>query len=179
MRPAGTRHGDTSDGTSGSGGAGWLGATLDDVARTTKIGNAAPLWDGWKPVMQTTNHTHQSNTHMKKETKLDANGGSYYVISAFGWAQDANPFRAFMRLAESGNVTGSFPKAKDFKSEGSLAESSDDGIMVYYVADDSKCVGFEWYRPVDKDGNPVGVPVYGGETNCNSIAELLKQVIQD
>lgn len=38
-------------------------ATLDDVARVIQIGNAAPLWDGWKPVMQTTNHTH---THIMK-----------------------------------------------------------------------------------------------------------------
>jgi len=116
---------------------------------------------------------------MKNDTKIDANGGSYYVISAFGWAQDANPFRAFMQLAESGNVTGRFPTAKDRKSNGSLVERADDGIMVYYVADDSKCKGFEWYRPVDKDGNPVGVPVYGGETNCNSVAELLKKAVQD
>jgi len=116
---------------------------------------------------------------MKNDTKIDANGGSYYVISGFGWAQDANPFRAFMKLAESGNVTGSFPKAKDRKSNGSLVGRADDGILVYYVADDSKCVGFEWYRPIDKDGNPVGLLVYGGEANCNNVAEFLRWVVKD
>ena len=107
-----------------------------------------------------------------EKTLTDRNGGAYYVISAFGWCQDANPFRAFMRLAERSHVTGSFPKAKDRKSDGSLVKSADDGVMVYYVKDDSKVHSMNWYRPADKDGNPLGVLVYGGEDNSWLIQTL-------
>lgn len=114
----------------------------------------------------------QNHTIMKNDTKIDANGGSYYVISGFGWAQDANPFRAFMKLAESANVTGQYPKAKDRKANGSLTEAADDGIMVYYVADDSKCKGFNFYCPADADNKPIGVLVYGGDNNAQLVASL-------
>ena len=71
MRPAGTRYGETSDGTSGSGGAGWRGATLDDVAWMTLIGNAAHSGR-----LEARNADHQSHTHTHMETYKcnDCNG---------------------------------------------------------------------------------------------------------
>lgn len=114
-----------------------------------------------------------------EKTLTDSNGGTYYVISAFGWCQDANPFRAFMRLAERGYVTGSFPKAKDRKSDGSLIEASDTRIAVYYVKDDSKVHGLNFFQPIDKDNNPLGVLVYGGDSNCQLIAQLCNPATSD
>lgn len=109
---------------------------------------------------------------MEKNTLTDRNGGTYVVTSAFGWCQDANPFRAFMKLADSAHVTGSFPKAKDRKYDGSLIEKADDGIMVYYVKDESEFHGTSWYRPVDRNDNPVGILVYGGDKNVSLVASL-------
>jgi hypothetical protein len=109
---------------------------------------------------------------MENKTLTDSNGGTYVVISAFGWCQDANPFRAFMNLADRSYVTGSFPKAKDRKSDGSLVERADDGIMVYYVKDESEFQGTNWYRPVDRNNNPVGILVYGGDSNVSLVASL-------
>ena len=53
---------------------------------------------------------------MIMDTTTNRLGGTYVVTSAFGWCQDRNPFRAFMKLADRSYVTGSFPKAKDRKA---------------------------------------------------------------
>lgn len=116
--------------------------------------------------------TYEATHIMENKTLTDSNGGTYVVISAFGWCQDANPFRAFMNLADRSYVTGSFPKAKDRKSDGSLVERADDGIMVYYVKDESEFQGTNWYRPVDRNNNPVGILVYGGGSNVSLVASL-------
>ena len=107
-----------------------------------------------------------------EDTKTNSKGGTYVVTTAFGWCQDRNPFRAFMRLAERSYVTGSFPKAKDRKADGSLVKTADNGVMVYYVEDDASWDHMKFYRPVDKDGNPVGILVYGGDANINYISSL-------
>jgi hypothetical protein len=112
-------------------------------------------------------------------TKTNTNGGTYVVISPFGWQMDKNPFRAFIRLAERSLVTGNFAKGKDFKSDSSLIETSDDSIMVYYIKDESQMAGTNWYRPVDADDKPIGVLVYGGDTNANIVAMLTNPATND
>lgn len=107
-----------------------------------------------------------------ENTTTNKLGGTYVVTSAYGWCQDRNPFRAFMRLAERSYVTGSFPKAKDWKADGSLVEIADDGIMVYYVKDDKEFHHMNFYRPVDENDNPVGILIYGGDNNIEMVAML-------
>ena len=107
------------------------------------------------------------------DTTTNRLGGTYVVTSAFGWCQDRNPFRAFMKLADRSYVTGSFPKAKDRKSDGSLIERADSGIFVYYVKDDSRCTGMNWYRPVDRNNEPLGILLYGGNDNAEIIQNLV------
>lgn len=102
----------------------------------------------------------------------NANGGTYIVISPYGWQMDKNPFRAFMLLAEQSLVTGSFPKAADRKSNGSIFDKSDDGVLVYFVKDEDKFAGTSWFHPIDEDDNPIGVLVYGGDRNVNRVATL-------
>lgn len=128
---------------------------------------------------QGTTHTIQSYTIMHNDTQIDANGGTYYVVSAFGWASDKNPFRAFMKLAEHSYITGSFPKAKDYKSNGELCKRADTAIFVYYVADDSKVKGLNWFRPVDENNKPLGTLIYGGDDNCQLIAKLCNPATSD
>jgi len=106
------------------------------------------------------------------DTTTNKLGGTYVVTSAFGWCQDRNPFRAFMKLAERSYVTGSFPKAKDRKSDGSLVEVSDTAIMVYYVENDASWDHMNFYRPVDENNNPVGILIYGGDSNIEYINSL-------
>jgi len=113
----------------------------------------------------------QEATHIM-DTTTNKLGGTYVVTSAFGWCQDRNPFRAFMKLAERSYVTGSFPKAKDRKSDGSLVEVSDTAIMVYYVENDASWNHMNFYRPVDENDNPVGILIYGGDNNIDMINSL-------
>ena len=82
------------------------------------------------------------------DTTTNKLGGTYVVTSAFGWCQDRNPFRAFMKLAERSYVTGSFPKAKDRKSDGSLVEK----ILMFFAVFFAKKNGH--FRPFLAGGLP-------------------------
>ena len=107
-----------------------------------------------------------------EDTTTNSKGGTYVVTTAFGWCQDRNPFRAFMKLAERSYVNGSFPKAKDRKADGSLVKTADNGVLVYYVENDASWDHMNFYRPVDKNDNPVGILIYGGDDNINLINSL-------
>ena len=110
---------------------------------------------------------------MIMDTTTNRLGGTYVVTSAFGWCQDRNPFRAFMKLADRSYVTGSFPKAKDRKADGDLVERADNGIFVYYVQNDASFHHMNFYRPVDENDNPIGILIYGGDDNANIIQNLV------
>jgi hypothetical protein len=107
------------------------------------------------------------------DTLTNHAGGTYVVTSPFGWCQDSNPFRAFMKLAESAHVTGYFPNAKDRKSDGSIVKAADNRILVYYVKDASEFHGTSWYQPVDRNNNPIGILIYGGSNNVESVQNLV------
>lgn len=112
-------------------------------------------------------------------TLTNNQGGTYAVISPYGWQLDKNPIRAFIRLAERSLVTGNFAKGKDFKSDSSLIEMSDETIMVYYIKDESQMAGINWFTPVDADNKPIGVLVYGGDNNANIVAMLTNPATND
>ena len=80
-----------------------------------------------------------------------------------------------MKLAEDGSITGSFPRAKDRKANGELCKMADTRVLVYYVADNSKVKGINWFNPVDENDKPLGTLVYGGDDNCELVARLLSQ----
>ena len=106
------------------------------------------------------------------DTTTNKLGGTYVVTSAFGWCQDRNPFRAFMKLADRSYVTGSFPKAKDRKADGNLIETADNSIMVFYVANDAGFDHMNFYAPVDENDKPCGLLIYGGESNVDMVHSL-------
>ena len=107
------------------------------------------------------------------DTLTNNAGGTYVVTSAYGWCQDSNPFRAFMKLAETSHVTGYFPNAKDRKPDGSIVKAADNGVLVYYVKDESEFHGISWYQPVDRNNNPIGILIYGGSNNVGSVQNLV------
>ena len=107
------------------------------------------------------------------DTLTNNAGGTYVVTSPFGWCQDSNPFRAFMKLAETSHVTGYFPSAKDRKPNGSIVKAADNGVLVYYVKDASKFHGTSWYQPVDRNNEPVGILIYGGSNNVENVQSLV------
>lgn len=97
---------------------------------------------------------------MKNQKHMNNVGAAYFAANFLGWATAATPWEALAKLDL--NMSGKRV------SVGTTAYSEQtDGVHLYYLPDESKFTGTDYYRPVDADGQPYGTPLYIGRHTVN------------
>ncbi len=111
---------------------------------------------------------------MTQMHNTNARGGIYLITASHGWCVDANPFRAFVSLANIGNVTGEFVRA--VTPNGKSIKASDSSVTVYYIPDWGKFSYMEYGKPMDSVGREIGFILFSGvddHANIDRLTDLL------
>ena len=95
-------------------------------------------------------------------------GASYLAVNFLGWATATSPWGALGKLELAMSSKRITVGSDQFKK-------CTDEVYLYYLPDESKFEGTNNYAPIDKDGNPYGIPLYAGtpERHQKSIKEIL------
>ena len=103
---------------------------------------------------------------MKKKDYVNTQGAAYFVVNFLGWAVAKTPWEALARLTlnMSGKrvTVGTKPYADQTER-----------VSLYYLPDEDKFKGTNYYAPVDAEGKPYGVCLYAGLSEHNE--EIIKE----
>lgn len=97
-------------------------------------------------------------------------GAAYIAVNFLGWATAKTPWEAMASLTLS--LDGKRPRVgdKDF-----LDQTVD--VSLYYLPDESKFKGTNYFGPVDESGEPYGVPLYCASRNDQFVKTKLERLV--
>jgi hypothetical protein len=98
---------------------------------------------------------------MKSHT--NSQGAAYFAVNFLGWATAKTPWEALAKLELS--MTG-----KKVTVGGPMFSGQTEGVSLYYLPDEDKFKGTNFYAPVDSEGKPYGIPIYAGLSEHNERA---------
>jgi hypothetical protein len=99
---------------------------------------------------------------MSDKTYINSQGACYLAVNFLGWATARTPWEALAKLDLNANGKRVTVGTKAY------AEQTEDATL-YYLPDESKFKGTNYYSPVDGDGKPYGIPLYGGLSEHNEL----------
>ena len=97
-------------------------------------------------------------------------GAAYLAVNFLGWATGKTPWQAmaFLNL----NLENKRPK---IGSQEFFDQTVD--VSLYYLPDESKFKGTNYFGPVDESGEPYGVPLYCASRNDQFVKTKLERLV--
>jgi hypothetical protein len=100
---------------------------------------------------------------MKNKTSkhINSQGSTYYAANAYGWSCAKTPWEALAKL----DLYGNGKKVNTLSSRN--FEDATDHTMLFFIPDESKFAGTEYYVPVDEKGEQIGVCLFASTSERN------------